>query len=482
MRWGDYVRAHRGDLRAASRAYRSQQGIVLNDVSLLSATSVARVVHPETVADVQRAVQESSSVCVRGARHSMGGHTLWPDATCIDMGRMADVRVRQNGTVVVGAGIRWHALLLALNAHGRTVRCMQSYADFSVGGSVAVNAHGPSADVLVNSVRSMVVVTADGRAVECSRKKRPDLFASAIGGYGLLGIIVSVTLATRRNTLLRQKSFEGALPLSGLLQWFDAQRRGGRVCMYTVRVSTSGEHAFARAAAIAWADTGAPADAAAHPLNDAGPIQQALSTLQRATLSTSVGVWIAKKVMATRGERGIDSAARPDVRLSMNQLRYQLCEYVTPHEHSPHTFLLFESFLPRKAVERFLAAVQGALADVTADAFGRVFLLSLYIRFVEPDTTTRLAYAPGERVSFVFYFKVARDGVEAYDRTCRALVGVTLRHDGCFYLPYRVCYTCDQLRSAYPTVDAFWEAARKRDPDGKFRNWFASRVQDCVSS
>lgn len=480
MHWKEYVRKHRGDLKAASRAYRSvSRGTQLNDVSLLSATSVARVVYPETISDIQRVVKESSAVCVRGTAHSMGGQTLWPDATCIDMVRMTSVKVRRHD-VVVGAGLTWHALLFTLDAKGRTVTCMQSYADFSVGGSVSVNAHGPSADVLVNSVKAFVIVRADGRRVTCSRTAHRDLFESALGGYGLFGIIVSVTLLTRPNTLLRQKSFVDALPLSKLLAWYDTQRRDGKVCMYTVRVTTTGEDAFSKAAAIAWEDTSVYAELEAHPLRHVGAIQQVMNTMQRATLSTSIGVWIAKKVMTTHGERDIDSASNTNVRLSMNQLRYQLCEYVTPHAHSPHTFLLFESFLPRSAVRRFLADVRRILVNVTADAFGPIFLLSLYIRFVEPDTTTRLAYAPKERVSFVFYFKVALDHAVEYDAVCRQLVEITLHHKGCFYLPYRVCFTCDQLLSAYPRISSFIRTKRKYDPHGKFTNWFARRVEECA--
>ena len=480
MQWKEYVTAHRGDMKAASRAYRSAgRSTDLNDVSLLSSTPVARVVYPETISDVQRVVKESSIVCVRGTAHSMGGHTLWPHATCIDTARMTSVQVRRND-VVVGPGVSWHALLFALDAKGRTVTCMQSYADFSVGGSVSVNAHGPTTDVLVNSVKAFVIVLADGRRVTCSRSAHRDLFESAIGGYGLLGIIVSITLSTRPNTLLRQKSFADALPLSKLLAWYDAQRRDRKVCMYTVRAATTGKNAFSEAVAIAWEDTSVAAELGTHPLRHAGAIQQVMNTLQRATLSTSIGVWIAKKVMTTRGERDIDSAANTDLRMSMNQMRYQLCEYVTPHAHSPHTFLLFESFLARSTMLRFLADVRRTLAGVASDAFGPIFLLSMYIRFVEPDTTTRLAYAPDERVSFVFYFKVARDHASEYDSVCRHLVGATLRHGGCFYLPYRVCFTCEQLRSAYPHVSTFMHTKRRYDPRGKFASWFAKRVEQCA--
>ena len=80
----------------------------------------------------------------------------------------------------------------------------------------------------------------------------------------------------------------------------------------------------------------------------------------------------------------------------------------------------------------------------------------------------------------MFYFKVARDHASEYDSVCRHLVGATLRHGGCFYLPYRVCFTCEQLRCAYPHVSTFMHTKRKYDPRGKFASWFAKRVEQCA--
>ena len=499
MTWKRYVREYRGDLKAASRAYRSAKRnapVLLNDVSLLSRTSVARLLYPASVKEVQDAVRGAAHVCVRGTAHSMGGHTLLTGATCLDMGAMNNILVRTRD-VIVGAGVTWKDLLLALDAKGRTVMCMQSYADFSVGGSVAVNAHGPSNDVLVHSVDAFDMVLADGRLAVCTRRQNSDLFANALGGYGLLGVICSVTLTTIPNTLLRQASFVQSLPLRSLLAWQNKQSSGTppKKCMFTVRVDTTSRDqrkAFSHATAIAWQDTGV---AATERLNaqHAGSMQEMLQTffgeVQRATLSTSIGVWIAKKVMTKRGERSIDSGKDAAARISTNQMRYQLCKYVTPHQHSPHTFILFESFLPRNAhvVASFLTDVREKVVPnmhELANALDPVFLLSLYIRFVEPDTTTTLSYAHAPRVSFVFYFKVARDeeSVARYDAACARLVATTLAHGGSFYLPYRACFDCDQLRSSYPNVDAFAACKRARDPTSKFMNAFGETVMACGTS
>ncbi len=54
----------------------------------------------------------------------------------------------------------------------------------------------------------------------------------------------------------------------------------------------------------------------------------------------------------------------------------------------------------------------------------------------------------------------------------RDLVEVALSAGGTFFLPYRRHYTADQLRRAYPAIDAFFASKRKYDPAERFTNWF----------
>ena len=65
---------------------------------------------------------------------------------------------------------------------------------------------------------------------------------------------------------------------------------------------------------------------------------------------------------------------------------------------------------------------------------------------------------------------------------CQQLVATTLRHKGCFYLPYRVCFAFEQLQSAYLQIAAFLRTKRMYDPRSKFMNWFARRVEDCIET
>lgn len=58
-----------------------------------------------------------------------------------------------------------------MNKYGLSPRTMQSYASFSIGGAVSVNAHGITTDYAMDeSVLALKIVKWDGSLVECSRE------------------------------------------------------------------------------------------------------------------------------------------------------------------------------------------------------------------------------------------------------------------------------------------------------------------------
>ena len=66
----------------------------------------------------------------------------------------------------------------------------------TIGGCLAANIHGRGLKMppFIGDVESFKLLTAKGDVVECSRTENPELFRLAIGGYGLFGMITSVTL------------------------------------------------------------------------------------------------------------------------------------------------------------------------------------------------------------------------------------------------------------------------------------------------
>ena len=183
-----------------------------DDVTRLNATEVEAVYCVRSRVDVQRVLARARAagrtVSMRGACHTMGGQTLTPGGIVIDMGKLAHMELdSDSGQLIVGPGALWSDVLLYLNQYGRSPRTMQSYSTFSVGGSISVNAHGITSDCcMAECVVSLELVGWDGRVHQCGRDAATAegraLFGAVIGGYGMFGVMTSVTLKTSVNTPL----------------------------------------------------------------------------------------------------------------------------------------------------------------------------------------------------------------------------------------------------------------------------------------
>ena len=163
------------------------QGMV-DDVSRRNETQVAEVWKiPSDIAAAEqqlaellrRADQDGLRVSIAGTRHSMGGHTIYPQGIVVDMLPFHQMELDEQTNVLhVGAGARWLEIIPYLEKHGRSVAIMQSDNAFSVGGSISVNCHGwqfgrPPISVSVDSFR---IMRADGEIVRCSRICRTSIF------------------------------------------------------------------------------------------------------------------------------------------------------------------------------------------------------------------------------------------------------------------------------------------------------------------
>ncbi|HEU4526192.1 MAG TPA: FAD-dependent oxidoreductase, partial [Gemmatimonadales bacterium] len=172
---------------------------VVNDITGLNPVPLEGVLVPTTVEEIVEAVRtHEGPISIGGGRYSMGGQTAAPGALQIDMRRFNRILALDTAarTITVQAGARWREVQEAIDPHGLSVMIMQTYANFTVGGSVSVNVHGRyvGQGALVRSLRSLRVVLADGRLMEASRTANPEIFAGVVGGYGGLGVITDVTL------------------------------------------------------------------------------------------------------------------------------------------------------------------------------------------------------------------------------------------------------------------------------------------------
>src|SRR5439155_5852271 len=198
-----------------------EREIWVNDVhSQLNRTRVRELLKPRTRDELAEIVRSASKRClpisVSGCRHSMGGQQFATDSICIDTRSLDRVISfdQERGLIEAEAGIQWPKLIhtyLDAQTDKATqwgIAQKQTGADtFTLGGSLSSNVHGRGLAMkpLISNIESFTLMNADGKSIRCSRDENGELFRAAIGGYGLFGLIGSVTLRLVPRKKLRRE-------------------------------------------------------------------------------------------------------------------------------------------------------------------------------------------------------------------------------------------------------------------------------------
>src|SRR6266481_3574829 len=185
-----------------------QVGGFINDASHLNKTSVYGIVKVTSVDDITKALQfardHGLKVTAAGQRHSMGGQSFVQDGVVLDMRGFNQLRLEKEHKILnVQTGATWKQLQLFLDQYGLSVKAMQSINIFTVGGTLSVNAHGIAHDPgqVAPTVRSFRILLSNGEIKNCNTKENSELFHHALGGYGLMGIILDVDLDVVENEM-----------------------------------------------------------------------------------------------------------------------------------------------------------------------------------------------------------------------------------------------------------------------------------------
>jgi FAD/FMN-containing dehydrogenase len=428
-----------------------------SDIAHLDNTRLAGIARPTTTAGVAAALRAwRGAVCIAGARFSMGGQTREPDALQFDLAGMdgllgLDPLAR---TVRVQAGMRWRRLQTLLDPHDLSVKVMQSYSNFSVGGSVSVNCHGRyiGESAIANTVRALQLVTAEGRTLELSRDNEPALFGAVLGGYGGLGVITEVELDLARNTRIARAV--AAVPLDDYPDWFQANVLGkDDVVMHNADLVPPD---FDAPLAITWSRTD-------RPLTDAlRLVPEGLDYSREQNL-----IWSATELPGGDAlrERYMTRRLLTEPRVIMRNCEASLdVASIEPRTRRVSTYLLQEYFVPMRTFRPFVARMRAILRAADAD------VLNVSIRHAVADTTSLMRWADHDMFCFVLYHKQRTWQDARATGWTRALIDAALDHGGRYYLPYRLHATRRQFTRAYPQAAAFAAIKRDIDPDNRFRN------------
>ena len=450
------VAASAAFLTPALLAWTRSKRPIVNDFSGLNAVTVAAERRPRSTAEVSHAVRDwPGAVSVGGGRFSMGGQIAAPDSLHLDMRDMNRLIAfdPERGTVRVQAGVSWRDLQETLDRHGMSVAIMQSFSNFTVGGSVSVNCHGRyvGQGPIVNSVRALQLVAADGSVLELTPDS--DVFRGVFGGYGGLGVVTEVKLALARNTRLRRvvdRVDLASYPTTFLTKIEpDAQ-----VVLHNADLRPPD---FDEPTLITWRTTDKPVTVPERLI----PKDRNYARNQAAIWAVSEmpgGAWLRKNVEQRLQAREMVVWRNYEASLDTDSLE--------PTTRRFSTYLLQEYFIP---VDNFLGFAR-AMARILKRR--RVNALNVSIRHSPRDPLSLLAWAPSDVFSFVLYYK-ERNSERARRRAgvwTRELIDAALENGGRYYLPYRLHATPSQFERAYPEVREFARLKERLDPDGKFRN------------
>lgn len=182
---------------------------IVNDVTELNPVVVADYQIPTSIEELRELIIHSSiPISVGGGRFSMGGQTASSGSLHIDMRSLNQIEefLPENKTITVQAGVRWCDIQKIIDPHHLSVKIMQSYANFTVGGSLSVNSHGRYVGLgpVILSVLSIDLLLANGEIHTATPELNSELFFGAIGGYNGLGIIVRAKLELSENVKMKR--------------------------------------------------------------------------------------------------------------------------------------------------------------------------------------------------------------------------------------------------------------------------------------
>ncbi len=432
---------------------------IVNDVTHLNPILVAKVETPHTVEELQNIIKTTEKpVCIGGGRFSMGGQTASSHSLHIDMRKLNKVLdfSAQEKTIKVQSGIRWCDIQHHIDQHNLSIKIMQTYANFTVGGSLSVNCHGRYIGLgpVILSVKSLDVILANGELLHTSPTVKPEIFYACVGCYNAIGVIVNVELeltenvaVKRSHTKMRRDEYKNF--------FFNNVRENIDVVFHNGDIYPP---LYKNIRAVSWTKTNEKPTEKPRlmPLAAVYPIERYF-----------IGAFSKSRFGKWRREFIIDPIVfgRKKIHWRNYEAGYDVLE-LEPESRKESTYVLQEYFV---AVEKF-----NDFASLMAEIFIRhnVNVINVSIRHAKADSGSMLAWAREEVFAFVVWYK---QGTTETDKNkvavwTRELIHAAVSLNGSYYLPYQPHATAEQFQRAYPNAQKLFELKKKLDPDYKFRN------------
>ena len=448
------------------------KNIIINDISRLESINIKNIIRVEDEESLKKLIIECSKrnnkITTLGTQHSQGGQSIYDDAIVLDMkyyNRILNLNI-DDKLITVQSGITWEKIQNYINPHNLSIKSMQSSNSFTVGGSLSANIHGRDINnsLIIDTVESFRLLVSSGKVIKVSRDENFELFRLVIGGYGLFGVIMDVTISLCENSILKKKI--DIINYKSFPEFFNVNvLNNSNAALFMAWPSIAPSSYLSEIVVTTWEksnnrildDRLLNLGKEKHVLRD--------KTIYSWSRKSNVGKefrWALQKYFYARKGSQLflsrNNAMRPPT-TPQKFLDYKSDKY---------TDILQEYFIPIHNFQKFLEGMYD-LSKIC-----KMNLLAITIRYVGKNEESFLSYSQNKQFSIMISsnIPISKEGKEKSIRTTRKLVDLAIQCSGLYYLTYQRFPSKSQMKRAYPMIDKFFEMKRYYDKDELFMNKF----------
>jgi len=445
--------------------------LLINDVSRLNPTHVNKIVKNDELNGLKEALLEAQEnnlkVSIAGKRHSMGGHSFYKDAVVLDMTSYNKILFldSEKKLIRVQSGTTWEEIIKFINPYNLSIRVMQGYNSFTVGGSLSVNVHesDPNYGSMIETVRSFRLLLANGTIVKVSRTDNSELFSLVSGGYGLFGVILDMDLELEDNKVYEKREYFISYDKYPSL-FKDLRKNNTDLKIIYARLSIANDNSLLNEMVVTTYSLTNISDSNYLKLqkNKNLALKKFVFGLSRKYDFGKAFRWYLQKE-----HTGIEF---PDL-VSRNNLMNSDPKFLEYYS-SRNTDILQEYFVPVDNLPLFLDGLRDTIRE------NNINFLSVTIRYISNNSESFLSYSEDEdKFGAVLYFNVGLSDKEQdkVEKWTRDLIDLSLELNGTYYLPYELYASQDQIRKSYPKFNEFCINKKNYDINELFMNEFYAK-------
>ncbi len=431
----------------------------INDVTKINPVYVSKIIRPTATEEIIEAIKSSTGpISIGGGKFSQGGQTAFENSLHIDMRSFNKIIALDtvNKQITVQSGVIWRDLQKFVDPFNFSVKIMQTYADFTVGGSISVNCHGRYIGYgpIISSVLSLKIITASGEEITANRTENYVIFKAVVGGYGGIGVITEATLQLADNVKVERKTV--MVNADGYRDFFNKNIRDNKEVVFQNGDLYPPD--FNEVNSVYWLKS-------EKELTDTVRVNQKKNDYlleKNAVQMVSwghFGKWLRRSVfdpVLYNSEKVV---------WRNNEASYDVNE-LEPESREKDTYVLQEYFIPVGNINSFIPKMKSIYDKYDVN------VMNVSLRHALPDSESYLAWAKDEVFAFVIYYKQGTDdeSKEIVKKWTVEMTDAILSENGRWYLPYQPHASIEQFQKGYPGSDKYFEIKKKIDPENRFNN------------